>query len=1477
MSKLYSSPLRVYLMLGFLALLGIYAGLNLPVSLYPNSTKPVVWVSIPYGNMTSEEFLNTHGKRLEGQIRSLTVDQAEVERIEAWYNSDRANYDINFKWGAVPNTALKEVQTLVNGYVARLSDESRDGTKIYLNNENSGFFAVSFYSETRDLDDLYDYLEPLLGPKISRVKDAQDPTLWNPSSKEIRVQFNPGTMAALGLFPRDVEQAVHASLGGRSGGSITVGTSQMNVEMPRQIVKVEDLRHVPITAPSGRLVHLGDIAHIGLGPKTLDSRSFKTNGAPSLILFATPRAGGNVKRMSEELLQVVKEIEPTLPKDIQYRVLVDPSEFIRSAVQNVFHEVGIAAMLAVLILFLFIGSVRNVITAAIEIPMSMILAFLLMRWTGMNLNLISLGGLALSAGMNVDASVVVMENIFRHFEMEPGPHDAESRLRLVIKAVREVMFPIIASTIASLVVFLPLTLTSDLSYAILGDLAYAVVFSHGFSAVVALLLVPTVRLHLMKGGTDVGHAHSPIETQLKWLETFYGRTLGKFLMASKARLLSYGGLAALLVALIVFVIPRLPKEIVSVPDTDWMVLSINTEGNTLVKQMETQAEEVEKQLLDEFGGKIRYTFSQVWKPNSAMLMARLKNKGEMRDVWKAMEKRFTNTPLLRFWVGPWNPSELPIPNPPDMLLAVRGGSLTDRASVAKDLNDLMEEKKVFPRIETEPNANMTFSVVMTPHNEQWTSLRESGAKFSPSDLADLVRVATQGRMAGYLPLKDRQTEILFQYPPNYATTVEEIAALPLGANSKVIPLKALARVEKKESMPAIFREDQREVFFVKGRIPSNEPKKDTAPLLKRAQTLVAEWEKKRPPVAAGTVAPTVAFEEASKDLSEAIHQLTVALALSILLIFLTMMFQFGSVAEPLLVLVSVPLGFIGVLVSLFVFGSTLSLNSILGVILLNGISVANSIILVDFIKRLVDSGMAPKEAAIEAAQKRLRPILITSMTTVLGMLPVAIGLGEGGRILQPLGIAVSGGLWVSMGLTLFLVPALQVGYLEWRSRERSGQGWVRLLTWRRVSGRVPAVLVAALLLAGAAPAAVEEVAPLSFETALQTIVERHPDVGIEKANLGSLEGKNLSSHLSLLPSVSLFARQRNDNQFGATTVKKGVGFSADLNLFRFGGDVASMRAASAEEAAQEATVGNTLLKAELDGAKALTTAIQAELEWEVQKKIVAMWDDYLKIARQRYQQGRLAHQEADKVEIDLENARAQMRDTEASLVTAKAQLTAYLGDQKVEMTWPWRKRLEALATQGVDEKRADLSRRPDWASAEKKTAAVGHRESQALGNALPSLDANFTYGYFDNRLGGVTSQGPEWSGGVSLTIPLFDRLAKFGEYRSLAHQRSAAELAWEKVKRFARADWESAVGALKVSLQTAQAREGTVTLARKLYEDNLKRFRQGLAAANEVSVDQQRLFRAEILAISGWSAAHLNLVRFCHSRGDRVAVCLAAK
>jgi HAE1 family hydrophobic/amphiphilic exporter-1 len=1059
--------MRVYLVLAVLSLIGIVCAFQLPVSLFPNSSKPKVSVRVG-SNLAPDAFMRNYGRYLEESFRAIRRGPLEVENIEATYSAQNASYDIDFKWGGDSDEAVREVQAVFNGWLGRLPPECKDRYSVWGGSDEGGFLALSFFSQERSLTEIHQILEPVLAPRLARVRGASSAELFNPQRRQVLVELRPEALAALQLFPSDIANAIVHSVDSFAGGSIVMKDANLRIEFPRVVQSVEEFKHIQIATPAGRAVSLGEIARVDLTLPSDSTRLFKTSGASSVILFASPKPGGNIKAMAEEVKDIVKEVMPGLPKDIQYREIVDPSEFIRSAVFNVGKEVALAAGLAVIILFLFVGNLKNVVTAAIEIPLSLVLAFILMRLTGMNLNLISLGGLALSAGMNVDASVVVMENIFRHFDKaqqdQPGKKfNFEERLQIITKAVHEVQFAVIASTIASLVVFIPLAFTSELSYAILGDLAKAVVFSHGFSAIVALILVPTIRLHLMKNGMT-HEQPSLFEGVLLWLENTYSRVLAYFLENKRWKLVSYAGLMALFALLITVVVPRLPREVIGKPDTDWLTLSVNTSGNSVTRQMEAQTEEIENQLLSKFGDKIAYTFTQMSRPNNSFIMFRLKDKHDMKEMWKQAEEIFVNTPTTQYWIDAWNPSEMQLPNPPDFEATVRGLDNEAMATLTRDVVDELQERKLFQSVWGRPNPSADSSVIVRPRSEQFPLLQAQGMRLTLSDLADLTRTATDGQTVMRLDFDNEDMAIFMRFDQKYVTTAEELGALPIGIGSRIVPLKALASVERDTGKIAIRRRNGQQIFTIEGRGKKDDTAK-TEQGVKVATDVVNRWpqiesERKakflaansattsdattsptdsaKPAIEVNTAsnkaAPTIEVEDSKRELNSALKQLAVAVSLSIVLIFLTMVFQFGSIMNSLLVLVAVPLGFIGVIISLFVFQSSLSLNSLLGVILLNGLSVANSIILVDFLQRKVKEGVAPRLAAIEVARVRLRPILMTSMTTGLGMLPIALGLGEGGKILQPLGIAVAGGLVFSMTTTLFIVPALQVSWIEWTQK-----------------------------------------------------------------------------------------------------------------------------------------------------------------------------------------------------------------------------------------------------------------------------------------------------------------------------------------------------------------------------------------------------------------------------------------------------------
>lgn len=1024
MGHLYRSPLRVYFTLALLALWGLSAGFHLPISLFPDSSKPKIELTVNYGDLTAEEFSRTYGLVIENGLRGLLIDGKTPENLTATYNANDVDYLVEFQWDTSGEKALREMQTLGAALSATWPEESRRNYSVQTWRENGGFLALSFYSPLRSLDDLYDQLNPLVEPISSRVPDASNVMLFNPNKRHVEIILNPERLATLKVLPIDIERAIQRANTALSGGRLQVAENKIRIEFPRELNSIESLEALPVISRGGTRLQLKDLAEIRLAPIEKSQQVFKTSGVPSLILFSNPKPGGNVKKMADDIMAEVEKIRPQIPPDVEYKILVNPSEFINSSIKSVLHEVVLAAMLAVLILLLFIGSPKNVVTAAIEIPMSIVLAFILMKLFGVNLNLISLGGLALSAGMNVDASVVVMENIFRHFANAKGELTPQQRLHIVLEAVAEVRRPIIASTIASLVVFLPLIMTNGLTNSILGDLAKAVIFSHGMSAIVALVLVPTVRLQMMKNERNF-HLQSPIEKQFLALETLYARALNYFLAQRTLRLGTYVGLLALLIGLFAFVFPRLPKEIIGRPETDWIILGINSSTFTEAKQLESFAEKLEFDLSQKYEKETAYTFTQLYGSRGGEIMIRLKDRKTMDRTWKKLEEDYTNTPTMNYWIEPWNPSELPIPDPPHLKWELRGGTPDERQKVAQDLRNEISEQQIFPRVRTRPDTSKNDLITMRPFLDV-LARQDSATPLAPADLAHLIKTVTDGRYVGNLSVGTKHYQMDFSVTKGRIKTETDLRGLPVSLGQKVVPLSGLAAINIVRDAPALFRLNQVDLVQITARENENN-KSDVPEQQKKARALLEKWKAEHPDSKVSVVELP-----ADEEIQSALDQLKIALTLSVLLIFITMILQFGDVVHALLVLVAIPLGLIGVMLSLWVFHSTISLNSVLGMILLNGIAVANSIILVDFMKKLVDEGMAPRLAAVEASRARLRPILMTSLTTVLGMIPIALGFGEGGRILQPLGIAVAGGLWVSMLFTLFIVPALQAGYLTWK-------------------------------------------------------------------------------------------------------------------------------------------------------------------------------------------------------------------------------------------------------------------------------------------------------------------------------------------------------------------------------------------------------------------------------------------------------------
>lgn len=1012
MKFLFQNPLRVYLILFMLFVVGLYSGTQLPISLFPNSSKATVQIWIPLYSMSPRDFYEDYGYRLESQLRAM---EFKINTLTAEYNYGDVSYKIDFDWSVSGEIALSKVREVMAGTSAAFPQTMRENYHVDKWSENRTFVALAFYSDTKAPDEIYNIIQPTLEPDILAIKEVQNAYLYNPQRKEIVLELLPEKLSSFGLHPSDVEGILKGAMREFNGGRIEYQNRRTQIYFDPWIKTKTDLENFSFYINKKQIVYLKDIADIRMGSNETSSNIFRTSGSAALVLWAGPKPGANVKKMSEQIVDIVNKNQNLWPKDIKFKFLVNPAEFINSSVNHVAFEVILAAFLAVVILFLFIGSLKNVITAAVEIPLSIILALILMKIFGMNLNLISLGGLALSAGMNVDASVVVIENIFRHLKLFPG----RSKLDVIVGAVSEVYQPILVATLASLIVFFPIIFTTGLTNSLLGDLAKTVIFSHGLSAIVALILVPTVRLHFASWFASEGH--SPIEPLLIKLENFYERTLGILILNKKLVVIISSCLAVVFVLFLTVLLPRLPKELIGKPATDWLILITNSKDWQTLEDYDEGISTIDTHLREKYPDKIDYTFSQMgagW----GNVMVRLKNKSDLEFIKKEIEKEYPDTPNLKVTTEPWNPSELVVPDPAPFAVHITGSDSRKRAEMAELFLQELNDQNIFPRTRIFPDVTKDYALNIKTYRPQYEA----------SSISSFIYLSGQSRYLMFVkdPVTDKSINISVQFPKKYTQSLEALKSMPFHQNQHVVPLSAVGNFEFVDAPKGFYRLDGKDIVSINGRL--DDPKeKDEA--VKKALAFVNDF-KERHNKELNNI--KIEIQNSEKEITDSIDQLLTAVLISILMIFILMVLLFGSWIDAFLILLAIPFGIMGTILALTVFRSELSLNSALGVILLNGISVANSIILVDFIKHLKNEGMSAKDSAIKAARIRLRPILMTSLTTVIGMMPIAFGFGSGGKILQPLGISVSGGLWISMLFTLYFVPTLQCYYYEWKEKKQ---------------------------------------------------------------------------------------------------------------------------------------------------------------------------------------------------------------------------------------------------------------------------------------------------------------------------------------------------------------------------------------------------------------------------------------------------------
>ncbi len=1021
----FSRRRGILLLAAVLAVVGVVAVSELPTKLYPNMRKPQVSVRLSHPTHSAVDFHEAYADEIENTLGGIRG----VDIVEATYQNGNSRFRVEFAWREDPDEAMSRVESAMSALRSRLPDESRDYNVSTWRGENPGYLAVAVYSPELDPIPLYNMIEPVLRGPLSRVQDAESVDIVSVEELRADLRFDHDALLRHGLTPDGVAQSVQSGYRPQSLGSFTSRGEQTNVRVKHGIDSIFDIHRIQVASAEGNPVLLEDVAEVSVR-YDLPRRLFRANGERAVMIYADPVDGGNIKRMADDISAILAETTAAFAVPVRYEHLVDPAAFIDNAVGNVLKAALLGATFAMLVIVLLLGEPRNIFIIGLSIPLTMTYSFILMYLAGISVNLISLGGMTLSVGMIIDSTIVVMENIHRHRKLHP--ERGEATIRLILNAVREVRSAVVVATLTSVAVFLPLTFTSPLTAAILGDLALAVVFALGCSMIVALAVVPLVAHYLFRRekpeDLDRGVLGRLSTGILGALTHVYRASLRRLLASRSTSLVFIAGSAVLLPALVLNVLPKIPAEIIADPQSDKVVLWFR---HSRINDQEDLLDEVipiEQQLMERYADELTNVFVQIRSENAGSITLSLRSSRAMKRIEDELRDTYVSDEDWRFAVFPWDPAAIPLPRMMDLHLTIDGEDPLLAVSVLGEAADLIRGHDLYGNVFTNPPLGLTEELILRPRRHVIDQIPE----FSVNGLVSFGQMLLAGRQVIEMTEANHPVRVRLQYPDGAVTSRKEFERFLVPYNGGGIPLRHFFDLKREQSVRRIVSQDGERDYRIQARMRSDAADGERA--LKQALTVeMLERELDLP------LDYSLRVENPREAIDEAIESLIVALLASLVIIYLLLAVQFNSLRVPLVILLTVPLGFIGVIASLYLGQSTVSLNSMLGTILLGGIVVNNAILMIDFYFRQSLRTADRSEAILNAAVLRFAPIVITMATTILGMLPIALALGDGTNIIQPLGIAVSGGLAVSTIFTLYMVPCV----LQFMKPPRVRDGFVQ--------------------------------------------------------------------------------------------------------------------------------------------------------------------------------------------------------------------------------------------------------------------------------------------------------------------------------------------------------------------------------------------------------------------------------------------------
>jgi hydrophobic/amphiphilic exporter-1 (mainly G- bacteria), HAE1 family len=1016
---LLSRQTAFFLLIIILVGIGILLVSLLPVQLYPQTQRPRVRVRISHEGYSAVDFYKNYGDQIESNL--LTIDGMDI--LQVGYGNNRSDFDITFNWEVDSEAARIDTEAAMVSIDSGLPADIQGGYSVrFFAGENAGYLMLGVTSDIVSPEEIYNLLISNVESSIGLVEDVDLVEIFNIEELNAEIILRQMDMLAYGLTIDDIDSILKEGYSPEPLGTLREEGSDYSVRFEKGSISLFNLEELLISDKRGVIITLKDIADVTVGYVS-SRQTFVVDGERGVRLTVTPVDGGNIRNMSEEVQSILVSAREKglLPADTRFSLFIDPADFINRAINNIVQSAVIGAILAMIIVFLTLGQLRNTLLILLSLPVTLILSFILMYVFKLSLNLISLGGIALAVGMVVDSSIVVMENIHR-FRMDEAPVKNNKHLHdLIIRAVDQVKSPVIASILTSILVFAPISFTAPLTNAILGDQAKAVIFALSISLIVALVLIPIIASVVYRTRKQLEDTHEEVLKGIQKLSVFVMSKLVESYKKILRQIISrkWSSVAVILVSFgfltfsIITILPQIPREIISPPSSDRVILFFK---NAAVSDSEDIIDNylpvIEAQIDEELGEYIQDTYSEI-RGSFNRLFINLYSTEYADHVLAELQKIFVSDSIWYYNAMMWDPAQLPLPRTMDLQISIKGDDESKLVSLLEETRDLINESGLYGWTFTEPSTNLSDQLVITSRPE----IIDGFPQFSVNGLLNNVRKILRGTNKVEFEEGNRTVSVSAEFSDDVIGSREKLANFLIPLNQSTVPLKHFFDFSESSGVAGLSSENGERIFRVYSKLSPGTPSTEKIEKEMKIKNILDE----KLDLPAGY---SVVFENSSQELDDSISSLYISLGIAIILIFLLLAFQFNSLIIPLVILVTVPLGLIGVIIALFVFKSTLSLNALLGTIMLAGIVVNNAIIMIDFYIRILPEYNNKIDALVYTAGLRFPPIIITTLTTIFGMLPIAIGIGEGSNIIQPLGIAVSGGLMISTIFTFFVVPSI---------------------------------------------------------------------------------------------------------------------------------------------------------------------------------------------------------------------------------------------------------------------------------------------------------------------------------------------------------------------------------------------------------------------------------------------------------------------